>query len=806
MQENIRINDENDNVYLSEEMLLKIKNLIKEYYYFIKDEFDALSTKGINYHDFRSIIDYIARSFNTISDIYLQENRESQLDSKLEDKLKNLCIQYLKMNPNKEDESLLYKFRNNLVGLEQLIDVVTQIKQTEEKMYLLRDLKNAKNDYIKDMKYFMNDEDINKFNLEYSQAIVEKNTDKMKQLLNNLQRLILKEWKKYIGNIDTMSDDNFCFLGHSTGHTKYEGEFYSRYVSCSLFNQDVNDTYKSGFGFIMLPTNIVGANSNDMYVNNYSYDEEYLLNYSSIPKIHHPQRLIDECIKQKQENIDKKVNVYNEVVIDGFNPVGIFCFTNGAKCFDWDYKRAMELQKNFPNLKVKIFDIMKSKSGLELKNMQLDLVNKLRDQLTNSNYRIEIKDLPRYEMFLHKFDGLKKLDNYSESDIEKLFKYNLELLSIFNKEPDNLFNGNLTDEEIKYILGKNINYNIDFILAGDITPYSLEKLKSLNNYKNKLNKYYDGLSEFVELLTKVEINDKLIEEMKKESPLNLYKMSKCILNNLSNSLDERQTVAQTKLDEYKIHFQTLLKEQKNRKESEKKYSLYYNIYNNQCWYSILKQEFDDLEKKIIKDNLEEDEIINKKEMIEKKINDLILNNNIEKSNSYQNSPEYSETLYKINTLKEQQSNLKRHPLINFRKIRKINVDINNLEESFKQKNELFEIKKKDNITNRELEIELLRSKLQSIEFQLSYIKEEKDNNQQVYTNLNKKVFEYFKCNSIKEVSVKIDEAKEFMKDYDYSNKIILQQIDNELKKISEQILLQETELQNIQEERKIVSI
>lgn len=193
-------------------------------------------------------------------------------------------------------------------------------------------------------------------------------------------------------------------------------------------------------------------------------------------------------------------------------------------------------------------------------------------------------------------------------------------------------------------------------------------------------------------------------------------------------------------------------------------------------------------------------------MIEKKINDLILNNNIEKSNSYQNSPEYSETLYKINTLKEQQSNLKRHPLINFRKIRKINVDINNLEESFKQKNELFEIKKKDNITNRELEIELLRSKLQSIEFQLSYIKEEKDNNQQVYTNLNKKVFEYFKCNSIKEVSVKIDEAKEFMKDYDYSNKIILQQIDNELKKISEQILLQETELQNIQEERKIVSI
>ena len=809
MQENIRINEENEKVYLSEEMLSKIKNLIKGYNYLRKEEIDALSTNGINYYDFRSIIDSIARNFNINSDVMLCNDGNFQLDVDLLNEVQNLCRQYLQLNPTKEDRELLRIFRNknDMFGLEQLINLVTQIKQTEDKMYLLRDLTNAKDDYIKDMQYFMNEEDINKFNLEYSQAIKEKNTDKMKQMLSQVQQLILKEWENYIGNIDTMSDENFCFLGHSTSSAKYDGDFSSRYVSCSLFNQNVNDTYRSGFGFMMMPKNIVGANSGDMYVNNYSYDEEYLLSYSSIPKIHHPQRLIDECMKQKQENKEQNIkkNVYSEVVIDGFSPVGIFCFANGAKGFDWEYKRAMELQKSFPNLKVKTFDLMKVKSGPELANMQLDLINSLRTQLTKNDYRIEMKDLPRYEMFLQKFDGLKKLDNYSEEDIEKLYKYNLELLSSFDKEPDKLFDGNLKDEEIKYILYKNIKYNIDFILAGDITLYSLERLQSLSGYKDKLNKYYDGLSEFVDLLTKVEINDNLIEQMKKESPLNFYKMSKSILNNISNSLDERQNVAKTKLENYKKRYQDLTKEEKIRKETEEKYELYFNIEINQVWYNILQNEFDDLEKRIIKDGLEESELINKKEQIEKKINDLISNNNMELSQNYQNSPEYNDIQNKINALKEQQNKLKKHPILNFRKIGKINGEINNLERNSKQNSEMFENNKKGNITNREFEIEMLKSELQSIKYQLSYNKEKKDGNKQELANLNKKVFEYFKCNSLKEVSSKIQEAKEFMKNYDYSNRFILHEIEMELQEIEQQILGQENELQTIQEERKAVA-
>lgn len=87
----------------------------------------------------------------------------------------------------------------------------------------------------------------------------------------------------------------------------------------------------------------------------------------------------------------------------------------------------------------------------------------------------------------------------------------------------------------------------------------------MSDYKDNLNKYYDGLSEFVDLLFKVDINDKLIENIMKETPLNFYKMSKCILNNLANSLDDKQNVAETNLEELKNRYHNLTEEQKFRR-------------------------------------------------------------------------------------------------------------------------------------------------------------------------------------------------------------------------------------------------
>ena len=781
MNESIKIDLENKKVYLSNDMTTKIRNLIKNYN-FSRTVINSLNNNVIDYNTFRCILDNISMHTKIICDISVSSDR-TQLDPKLDEELKNISKNYLKLYASK-NITYVYISNNDIAKIEDFINLSYEIKNKSNQIYLLYDLIRAKEDYIKDMKYFMNTEDINNFNNEYSSAIEVKDTNKMLEMLKQVQKLILKEWEKYPMNIDNMTEENFCFMGHSTNTTEYKGKFNSRYVSCSLLNQNVYDTYRSGFGFIMKPTNIVGASSSDMYVNNNSYDEENLLSYSSIPQIHHPQRLIDECKKQKEENNKNNFpkKVYNEVVTDGFEPIGIFCFTNGAKNLDWSYKRAIELQKKFPNLKIKFLDMMKIKKGKELENMQLYLIDSLREKILPNNYKIKIEDLPRYKLFLQKFEGLKKLDNYTEEDIENLFKYNTDLLSIFNNDSDTLFKNNYTDEEIKYILGNNIIYNIDFILKGDITIHSLKSLKSLEKNKDKLNKYYDGLSEFVSLISKVDINNELIEEIKKDIPLNFYKMSKCLLNNIN----KKEKTTKVELDKLKKEYQDLINEQEERLKLEEEEKLYRKITTNEVWYKMLEIDFNYLIDEINKNNQEIETLLKDKENIENQINNIEKDNE-EIMNTYQNN---------INNLKEKQNELSKHPILNFIKIRNNNNEINNIEKEKDNANK--------NISN-DNNIQLLKTQLQHIEFELTNRQERKNYNKQELNNINNKIYKYFECNSFEEIATKIGEAKEFLEKYDYSNKFILKEIERKIENIENQILDKENFIEGIKEDKKNIS-
>ena len=779
MNENIRIDLENKEVHLSNDMNTKIRNLIKRYS-FSNKVIDNLNNNIIDYNTFICILENIIRYTKIICDISVNRDNRTQLDHKLDEELKDICQKYLEQYVSK---NIIYIYKNN-DDIENLINLSYEIKNKNNQIYLLRDLIRAKEDYIKDMKYFMNEESINNFNNEYSNAIEAKDTNKMLEMLKQVQKLILKEWENYTMEIDNMTDENFCFLGHSTSTTEYKGEFNSKYVSCSLLTQNVYETYRSGFGFIVKPTNIVGASSSDMYVNNNSLDEEDLLSYSSISQIHHPKRIIDECKEQKEENIKNNSlkKVYNEVVIDGFEPIGIFCFTNGTKNLDRNYKSAIELQKKFPNLKIKFLDMMKIKKEKELENMQLYLINYLSKKLLSNNYDIKQDNLPRYKLFLQKFEGLKKLDNYTEEEIENLFKYNASLLSIFHNDPDNLFKNNYNDEEIKYILGNNILYNIDFILKGDITIYSLQKLKEQEKNKDKLNKYYDGLGEFVSLLSKVDIDNEIIEEIKKDIPINFYKMSKCLLNKIS----KKEKVIESEIDKLKKEYQDLIKEQEERLKLEEQEKIYHQIILNEGWYKILENDFNYLTNIINENNQKIETLLIDKENIENQINNIEKDNE-EIINNYQN---------KINNLKEKQSKLRKHSILNFIKIRKNNNEINKIENEKNNTN-----KNINNNTN----IQLLKIQLQNIEFELTNIKERKNNPEQELNNINNKIYKYFKCNSFEEVATKIKESKEFLEKYDYSNKYILKEIERKIEKIENEILDKENLIEDIKEDKKNIS-
>ena len=809
MNENIKTYSEERKVILSEQMLEKIKYLLKGdlgYYHLRIEDYGS----EWSYSFFTDITDSILRK----SDITIKHL--PSVDNKYGislDRLLQLKSRYLQLMPMKDDKSFFrkkdiwYKYENGKLNeFCELIDVVYNLKFEVYLYYLTRDLIEAKNDCLINMKYFMSAEEIEKFSIEYDKAISEKNFLKMADLLNNVQRLILKEWDNYLGNIENMTDDNFRFIGHSTSQTKFDEDFRSRYVSCSLYNEDINDTFASQFGFIMAPKNIVGAKSEDMYVNNYASDQETLLSYTSIKKIDHPKRIIDECLKQKEKNRKEGSDkaVYSEVVIDGFEPIGIFCFTDGTKNLNRNYKDAQQLQKSFPKLKIKSFDIMKRKTGNELDKMKLNLLNNIKFQLTSSYYNIEISDLPRYDLFFEKFDELKKRGDYTEEEIESIFKYNQELLSIFDKEPEQLFAGKYNDIEIKYILGKNVKYNIDDILNGKMKAFSLNRLKDLVKYKDRLDKYYSGLGEFVELVSKLEVTDKMIKEIVALSPLNFLTMSKYLANILMPILNNKEARLKNELSQKKSKYLELVKEKEARQDTEKKYHFYSDVIFNKGYANILKKEYQELEKRIVLLQSKESDYVSKKEKIIKEIEKMIINKNELFVLDYRNSKEYQNIQAGIEILREERDVLKKHPIMNRRKIMAKDKAISLLDRQQNDNNANYNITKEENISSIDDKINELRVKIQFLEEQIKIKQEEKEISEIEMKNLQNKIHKYFKCNSVLEIDENLKQAKAFIENYDDNNCYYLNCIESELEKIENQIVVQENYLDDIQREKKTI--
>lgn len=420
-------------VKITDELVEKIKYIVKRNC-ILRLYYNDITT-DMSY----SVFDIIVTDFINNCNMELKVYENLEFDKTKIEEYRELLPQ--KSTNKKYHNITSYYLRNEKIpDLVKTIDNIYQIDKSFEKYFLTRDLMTTKEDTIINMRYFMNEEDISLFDKAYTVASSNDDTVTMRNLLENVQEKILVEWTNYFGDLDTMTDDNFCFLGHSSRTREYNGDFKTRYVSCSLYNQDINDTFNNDFGFIMAPNNIVGASSSDMYADNEAIDDTNLLNYSSIRKIDHPQRLIDECLKIKKENIDNDevVSVYSEVIQDGFCPIAIFCFTNGAKNYDYNYREAYELQKNFPHLEVYTFDVMKRKKGKELESFKLELVDSLLEKMVSYGDSCDFNDLFRYDYFFEEFDKLKKKGNYTENDIEIIFRKNLDMISPLENTADKL--------------------------------------------------------------------------------------------------------------------------------------------------------------------------------------------------------------------------------------------------------------------------------------------------------------------------------------------------------------------------------
>ena len=178
---------------------------------------------------------------------------------------------------------------------------------------------------------------------EYEKKLKEakKYEDKI-QIIRQINEIIRSDYKKQITNIEEFDPNKpFRFICHTINNITVEDPtkgYHGTIISCSMLSNEQNGTYKSNYGFVYNPENIITAREGDASINNFSEDIENSSAINTIPMVQSVTELIE------------KTRDYNEVAIKKAEPIAIFCKADSKE--DQSYKNALSLQQKFSHLKI----------------------------------------------------------------------------------------------------------------------------------------------------------------------------------------------------------------------------------------------------------------------------------------------------------------------------------------------------------------------------------------------------------------------------------------------------------------------
>lgn len=368
-----------------------------------------------------------------------------------------------------------------------------------------------------------------------------------------------------------------------------------------------------------------------------------------------------------------------------------------------------------------------------------------------------------------------------------------------------LFNGTYDDRKIKYILGKNVKYSIEYILSGKSRAFLINNLKILYPYKDKLNKYYDGLSELVELVSKIEVTDEMMEQINSQNNLNLYVISKCIVKTAIENANLREAKGREKLQSYQDEYDKLLSEYKRRIDIENKYKYFSKIYEKRFYEDIIRDDYNRLLSDINGSETKCNNLNEQLNIIEKEIEELSKRNSLIMALSYDEQKLHKDGLQAIDKINLELSNLRKHPLINSKKIKQLEKKIKEILINDDIVREEFEKRKINTCNENDSKKGSLEIRRSYLEEELNYYNLEIEKNHQQLIYIKKQMKKYFNCDSIEQIHLAVVEATNFIEnEYDVNNQFYLQDLVNKINKLKILLEQQKNDVVFIQKEKDVI--
>lgn len=310
-----------------------------------------------------------------------------------------------------EDLSRRFILENSDEKIKDFFEIIYNLTLICFKKLKLWELAKENKEIITSLEYILSKEEVKSHEEILDRLLKEEKIEDIIKYLKYLQRIIIEDFKRNITPVEKyVKGEDFKFLIHSVNYKEYDETKQENYTASSLLTPRHTQTYRSGYGFIMAPKNIICASSSDQHTDITAKSDDEVT-FSVIPRIDSIGKIEEECTN------------YSEVLLKEFNPIGIFCLTDGSKTLNLNYLRAQKLRERFPNLPLVDIDLTLYKEDLtEIRNSLINHINAKLGIYTEVNYD-DYKDF---------FEAYLSLD-HDEITEEEL----LDLYTSYQKRFDN---------------------------------------------------------------------------------------------------------------------------------------------------------------------------------------------------------------------------------------------------------------------------------------------------------------------------------------------------------------------------------